>query len=75
MTKLSLNKKNEKQSKAELKDYAGKWVALFNERVVAHNSDLKDLMEEIDSRNLRKKISVFLVPRRDEGPYIINAST
>ena len=51
--------------------YAGKWVAFINEKIIAYDETLSGLMKEIDSRKLRKKASVFLVPRKDEGPYVL----
>ena len=57
--------------KIRLDHYAGEWVAFIGKEIVAHNKTLKDLMKEIDARKLRKKASVFLVPRKDECPYIL----
>ena len=55
----------------KLDRYAGKWVAFINGKIVAYDEALSGLMKEIDSRKLRKKASVFLVPRKDEGPYVL----
>ncbi len=64
--------KNKKSSvKTKLDPYAGKWVAFLGEKIVASADTLKDLMREIDDKNLREKVSVFLVPRKNEGPYIL----
>ncbi len=57
--------------KIKLDRYEGKWVAFIEGKIIASNKTLKDLMQEIDARNLREKTSVFLVPRKDEGPYIL----
>ncbi|MEK7087202.1 MAG: DUF5678 domain-containing protein [Patescibacteria group bacterium] len=57
--------------KMKLDRYAGKWVAFINGKIVAYDEALSGLMKEIDSRKLRKKASVFLVPRKDEGPYVL----
>ncbi len=57
--------------KLRLDHYAGEWVAFVGEKIVAHNKDLKDLMKEVDAGGLRKKASVILIPRKDEGPYIL----
>ncbi len=51
--------------------YAGKWVALSNKRVVASGVSLPALMRKVPARRLRPQPSVFLVPRRDEGPYAL----
>jgi hypothetical protein len=57
--------------KIKLHSYAGEWVAFVDEKIVAHNKNLKDLMKEVDAKGLRKKASVILVPRKDEGPYVL----
>ncbi len=57
--------------KIKLDRYSGKWVAFIEGKIIADNKTLKDLMREIDARGLREKISVFLVPRKDEGPYVL----
>lgn len=51
--------------------YAGKWVAFVDRRVVAFGETLQGLMQEMKKRGLEKEASVFLVPRKDEGPYIL----
>lgn len=53
----------------DLAAYAGKWVALSNDRVVAVGSSLPEVMRRTPAAP-RKQASVFLVPRRDEGPYV-----
>lgn len=51
--------------------YAGKWVALSRHRVVAVGTSLPDVMRKVSPRRPRPQPSVFLVPRRDEGPYVL----
>ena len=65
-TQMKMSKKTQK-----LSSYEGKWVAFEGKQIVAYSDTLKNLMEEVDARELRKKVSVFLVPRKDEGPYIL----
>jgi hypothetical protein len=62
---------NKKGKKIKLDSYAGEWVAFIGDKIVAHNKNLRDLMKEIDAKGLRKKVSILLVPRKDEGPYIL----
>lgn len=59
--------------KKELKlgRYAGEWVAFVNGKVVMHDHDLRVLMKRVQEKRLEKRSSVLLVPRRDEGPYIL----
>ena len=54
-----------------LDKYAGQWVAFRNREVVGNNQNLKELMEAMRKRGIDKEVSVFLVPRKDEGPYIL----
>lgn len=70
MATITLSKKTTSK-KIKLDRYAGKWVAFVEGKVVAYNENLSDLMREIDLKGLRKKASVFLVPRKDEGPYVL----
>lgn len=51
--------------------YAGKWVAFSNNRVIAVGPSLPEVMGKLSTRTPRPKVSVFLVPRRDEGPYVL----
>lgn len=51
-----------------LDQYAGEWVAFANGKVVAHQGTLKRLMKKVEK--LEKKPPVFLVPRKNEGPYV-----
>ena len=66
-TKTLSNKKT-----TSLDKYAGKWVA-FDEKdkIVGYDESLEGLMKKIKKKGLEKKVSVFLVPRKDEGPYIL----
>jgi dihydroxyacetone kinase-like predicted kinase len=61
----------QRRKKIKLDSYAGEWVAFVGDKIVAHNKNLKDLMKEIDAKGLRKKASILLVPRKDEGPYVL----
>jgi len=55
-----------------LDKYAGKWVAFDEkERIVGWNESLEGLMKKMKKKGLEKKVSVFLVPRKDEGPYVL----
>jgi len=70
MATITIHKKITSR-KVKLDSYAGKWVAFVGGEIVACNENLKNLMEEIDAKKLRKKAAVFLVPRKDEGPYVL----
>lgn len=60
-----------KLNRTNLNRYAGKWVAFIDGRVLASDRTLEKLMKKVKTRRLKKKPSVFLVPRKDEGPYIL----
>lgn len=68
MAKTSLKTRRKTVS---LDRYAGKWVAFMNEVIIASGRTLEDLMKKVKKMDLEKKVSVFLVPRKDEGPYIL----
>lgn len=70
MTTITHSKKTISK-KTKLDRYAGKWVAFVKGKIVAHNETLRDLMKEIDLKGIRKQASIFLVPRKDEGPYVL----
>ena len=66
-TLLKSNKKT-----TPLDKYAGKWVA-FDEKdkIVAWADNLEELDKKIKKLKLKQEITFFLVPRKDEGPYIL----
>lgn len=51
--------------------YAGQWVALSDDRVIEAGASLPDVMRKLPAHRLRRSPSVFLVPRQDEGPYVL----
>ncbi len=55
----------------DLAAYAGKWVVLSKNHVIAVSSSLPDVMRKVPQAPSRLRPSVFLVPRRDEGPYVL----
>jgi hypothetical protein len=69
-TKIQLNSK---RGAIPLERYAGKWVAFIGKKVVAWADTLEALMAKVKKMRLEKKTSVFLVPRKDEGPYILQS--
>lgn len=64
-----LLKSNRKSS--SLDKCAGKWVALIGDKVIAQADTLEELEERIKKLKLKKRPVYFLVPRKDEGPYIL----
>ena len=55
----------------DLTPYAGKWVAFSKNRIVATGESLNDVMTKMKAKRIRIKPALFLVPRNDEGPYVL----
>jgi len=70
-TKTPLNSKGKAIS---LGRYSGKWVAFINDKVVAWADTLEELDKKIKKLKLKEEPAYFLVPRKDEGPYILMIS-
>jgi hypothetical protein len=51
--------------------FAGKWVALIDGKVIESASSLDMLMMKVRRTKVGRKPSIMLVPRKDEGPYIL----
>lgn len=68
MPKTAIRKQQERVS---LNKYAGKWVAFVDEKVVAFGDTLEEVANKIEKMKLKKRAVYFLVPRKDEGPYIL----
>lgn len=60
-----------RQRTPDLAAYAGKWVAFSKNRIVASGASLPEVMRKVPRPTSRVKPTVFLVPRRDEGPYVL----
>lgn len=60
----------ERKANVRLEQFVGEWVALVENKVIAHSKTLDELMKNIGKHPLKKKISIFLVPR-EENPYIL----
>lgn len=65
-TTLKLNRKV-----TPLDQYAGRWVAFIDGKIIDSGTTLKELMAKVKKMDLEEKASVFLVPRKDEGPYVL----
>ncbi|OHB18448.1 MAG: hypothetical protein A2666_05180 [Parcubacteria group bacterium RIFCSPHIGHO2_01_FULL_47_10b] len=61
------------KSTKNLNRYAGQWVVFVDNAIIAHDKALNEAMSHARKKGLHKKASVFLVPRKDEGPYILTA--
>lgn len=57
--------------KEDLNRFAGKWVAFVDGKVTDSADKLPKLMLKIKQKKLTQKASLMLVPRNDEGPYVL----
>lgn len=57
--------------KEDLSRFAGKWVAFVDGKVADSADKLPKLMLKIKQKKIDRKASLMLVPRKDEGPYIL----
>lgn len=64
--------KQHTSSTIRLDRYAGKWVAFLRERIVASAETLEELEKKVKKLKAEKRAVYFLVPRKDEGPYILS---
>jgi len=60
-----------KKKTLNLDRFVGEWVAFIEDKIVFHSKTLEDLMKEVKKRTPKKRPSVLLVPRKEEGPYIL----
>lgn len=63
---IKINKKSR-----DLSRFAGQWVAFIDSQIIGSEKDLNKLMENVRKQYPKKEPSVLLVPRKDEGPYIL----
>ena len=54
-----------------LDKYSGKWVAFVDEKIVDWADTLEELAKKIKMLKSKERPVYFLVPRKDEGPYIL----
>lgn len=69
-------KTTKKQKELDLSKYAGKWVAILGNKVVAHSENINEVakytVKDINDPTPAEKIpALFKVPRPDEGPYVL----
>lgn len=55
----------------DLNRFAGQWVAFVDGKVADSADKLPKLVLKIKQKKLGDKASLMLVPRKDEGPYIL----
>lgn len=66
-----MRRRRPSEQSVNLAAYSGKWVALSRNRIVAVGSSIPEVLRKIPARQPRMQPSLFLVPRRDEGPYVL----
>jgi hypothetical protein len=55
----------------EIEKYAGKWIAVLSNKVIAVGDSAKRVMEEVKKKRIKKLPLVTKVPRKDEEMYIL----
>ena len=63
----------------KIKQFEGMWVAIDHNknRIIAVGESLKEIAPYVSGKTKERhkiKASAFLVPRKDEGPYVLFAS-
>ena len=49
---------------ADLDQYIGKWVRIFNKKVVATGKNFKEVAERVDKEYAHKKVLITRVPEK-----------
>ncbi len=68
MTKSNLAISDQKGA-VHLDKYAGCWVAISRQKVIAHQNTLEKLMKKVKKSKLRP--SVLFVPEKSDGPHVL----
>lgn len=53
----------------EVEQYSGKWIAVFDERIIASDDSVSDVMKKA-ARKIKSLPLVIKVPRKDEDLYV-----
>ena len=59
------------KKRVDIDSYAGNWVAFVDDNPVDSAASLNLLMQKVKKRRLPKEPSIMLIPRKDEGPYLL----
>ena len=51
MSTTTLSRNYEFYANADLSEYAGEWIAILNERVIAHGNNVKELIKKTKERD------------------------
>ena len=55
----------------ELEKYAGKWVAILEDKVIAVGDTVKEVMASVQESGVEESPLVTLVPPKDEEMYVL----
>ena len=55
----------------QLAKYAGKWIAVSKSKLVSAGDSVSEVMQEVKKKGIKSVPLVTMVPRKDEGPYIL----
>lgn len=55
----------------ELAKHAGKWIAVLKNELIATGDSISEVMQVVREKDIKALPLVTMVPRKDEGPYIL----
>lgn len=55
----------------ELAKHAGKWIAVSKNKLIAVGDSVNEVMRLAEAKGIQNLPLVTMVPRKDEGPYIL----
>lgn len=55
----------------ELAKYAGKWIAVLKNQLLATGDSINEVMQIVKAKDIKDLPLITMVPRKDEGPYIL----
>ncbi len=59
------------QHQKKVEKFAGKWIAVLSDKVLATGDSVKSVMKEIKRKQVKRLPLVTKVPRKDEEMYIL----
>ena len=58
------------QHQKEIEKHSGMWIAVWEDRIISVGRTAKEVLEESQKKGV-KTPHVTIVPRRDEGTYVL----
>ncbi|MCH8317695.1 MAG: hypothetical protein IIA88_04255 [Bacteroidetes bacterium] len=67
---MPVTKQRNRTKILDVSPYAGKWIAILNDKIIDSADELKTLMTQLSDQKLAQEPSVMRVPRKDQGPFV-----